>query len=198
VFESDYTNACDIWLLGVIIFEYIYGLPKRKGDRGRRWCQRILHALDDWEDDLTDILSTAMLIMNPKERLPADECYTKAVWLMTQPHSLVASSHPSSQISGDIKSKSNACLRNSNASTFIEPQTTILRTMQPGTQSQQWCPNLVFLLPFKDDIENPDCPGLLLTLTAASVEADAGIQMGVFDCYALQPSFSDILDVLGA
>ncbi|EED22705.1 hypothetical protein TSTA_061930 [Talaromyces stipitatus ATCC 10500] len=136
VFEGDYTNACDIWSLGVIIFEYVYGLPKRKGDRGRRWCQRILQALDDWEDGLTEILSTAMLIMNPKERLPADECYVKAVWLMTQPHSLVASSHPSSQTSGDIKSKSNACLRNSNASTFIEPQNTILRTMQPGTQSQ--------------------------------------------------------------
>lgn len=42
VFEcSKYTSACDIWSLGVVIFEFVYGLPLHNGiEKGTSWCKK--------------------------------------------------------------------------------------------------------------------------------------------------------------
>ncbi|KAG9230392.1 kinase-like domain-containing protein [Amylocarpus encephaloides] len=79
-----YTKACDIWSLGVIVFNYAYGpLPEfYREDEGLAWCKIIIKQVNDWDsDDLVDFLSTAMLIIKPDDRLPARECWEQALQL---------------------------------------------------------------------------------------------------------------------
>ncbi|KAK5188601.1 Protein kinase protein rad53, partial [Exophiala xenobiotica] len=88
-----YTNAVDIWSLGVIVMKFVYGLPqngsaKQKGkakqketlqSEGVSWCQSLIETADDWESDpLIDFLTMHMLKWNPQERLPAAECLRTA------------------------------------------------------------------------------------------------------------------------
>lgn len=83
-----YTNAVDIWSLGVVIFQYGYGLPHHDDDFGIPWCRKIIEELDDWDSDgLTDILSD-MLVMNPKSRDSAKICLRKALLLPLPDRSL--------------------------------------------------------------------------------------------------------------
>lgn len=85
-----YTALVDLWSLGVIIFQYMYGLPKairqRRGQHkrsileewGLAWCRRVVNNANDWESDaFIDLLTTRMLRMRPKERLSAGVCLTK-------------------------------------------------------------------------------------------------------------------------
>jgi len=85
-----YMVLVDLWSLGVIIFQYVYGLPKatrqRRGQHkqliseewGLAWCRRVVNNANDWEsEDLIDLLTTGMLRMRPEERLSADVCLTK-------------------------------------------------------------------------------------------------------------------------
>ncbi|KAL8913493.1 MAG: hypothetical protein Q9171_001681 [Xanthocarpia ochracea] len=77
-----YTKSCDIWSLGVVVFEYAYGpLPRlRKNDRGLPWCQKIVNLLQDWDSDaLVDLLSSAMLVIEPGRRLCARACWEQAL-----------------------------------------------------------------------------------------------------------------------
>ena len=79
-----YTNACDIWSLGVVIFSYAYGpLPDLDdGDVGLRWCKKIIKRVDDWDSDtLLDFLSTAMLAIEPERRLSTRKCWEQALQL---------------------------------------------------------------------------------------------------------------------
>lgn len=63
-----YTNAVDIWSLGVVIFQYAYDLPYPGMGEGLPWCEKIISALNDWDaDNLIDLLST-MIVMDPKSR----------------------------------------------------------------------------------------------------------------------------------
>ncbi|KAK5004953.1 hypothetical protein LTR28_008280 [Elasticomyces elasticus] len=74
--RSRYTSAVDIWSFGLVVFQFIYGLPKfrRKG-----WCKRVAKAAEDWDPDgLVDYLATHMLQIDPKKRSPASECLKKA------------------------------------------------------------------------------------------------------------------------
>ena len=83
---SKYTASVDLWSLGVIILQYMYGLPKAPRQRGGRhknslsvlgewglaWCHRIVDQANDWDsDDLIDLLTIGMLRMKPEERLSA-------------------------------------------------------------------------------------------------------------------------------
>ena len=89
---SKYTASVDLWSLGVIILQYMYGLPKAPRQRGGRhrnslsvlgewglaWCHRIVDQANDWDsDDLIDLLTIGMLRMKPEERLSADTCLMK-------------------------------------------------------------------------------------------------------------------------
>ncbi|KAL9584902.1 MAG: hypothetical protein Q9212_001836 [Teloschistes hypoglaucus] len=76
-----YANAVDIWSLGVVIFEYAYGLPHPGSGIGLPWCEKIISALDDLDTDkLTDLLST-MIVMDPNLRAPARQCLPRALQL---------------------------------------------------------------------------------------------------------------------
>ncbi|KAI9675746.1 MAG: hypothetical protein M1817_001113 [Caeruleum heppii] len=88
---ANYTVSVDLWSLGVIVLQYVYGLPRPV--RGRRakpqnarwmeewglaWCKRIVDYATDWNSDaLIDLLTTGMLRMRPEERLSAGACVTK-------------------------------------------------------------------------------------------------------------------------
>lgn len=80
--STSYTEACDIWSLGVVVFEYAYGpLPRlRNKDVGVPWCQKIVNLLHDWDSDaLVDLLSNAMLVIEPGSRLCARACWEQAL-----------------------------------------------------------------------------------------------------------------------
>lgn len=86
---EQYTTLVDLWSLGVIVFEYAYGLPeatRRKDPRtvseewGLAWCRRIVERANDWDSDsdaLLDLLTTGMLRLRPGKRLNAGACLTK-------------------------------------------------------------------------------------------------------------------------
>ena len=77
--KGSYTPAVDIWSLGVVAFECAYDLPNSHGNRGRDWCEMLVDQVNDWESgDLIDLLSNAMIVMDPKLRLSAQNCYVKA------------------------------------------------------------------------------------------------------------------------
>ncbi|KAJ9624469.1 hypothetical protein H2203_005204 [Taxawa tesnikishii (nom. ined.)] len=79
--QSGYTSAVDIWSLGLVVFEFAYGLPKLKRGpfRARDWCNRVVKAVEDWDsDELVDCLSTHMLRLDPKRRSSADDCLKQA------------------------------------------------------------------------------------------------------------------------
>lgn len=79
-----YTNACDIWLLGVVVFRYTYlSFPElHQNKAGLLWCQKIVNQLQDWHsDELVDFLSTAMLIIKPESRLSARTFWEEALTL---------------------------------------------------------------------------------------------------------------------
>jgi len=88
---QDYSNAVDQWSLGVVVMEYVYGLPRLKKQpraanpggngkaRGLSWCRRLIAAVADWDSDaLIDFLAASMLKYDPRERLPAAACLKKA------------------------------------------------------------------------------------------------------------------------
>ena len=44
---------------------------------GLPWCEQIIKALKDWDrDDLIELLSTDMIVMDPVSRGSARECFT--------------------------------------------------------------------------------------------------------------------------
>lgn len=89
---SKYTASVDLWSLGVIMLQYMCGLPRmprqRRGQHknspamleewGLAWCRRVVDHANDWDsDDLIDLLTTGMLRMTPEERLSASACLKK-------------------------------------------------------------------------------------------------------------------------
>ncbi|MCJ1253264.1 hypothetical protein MMC24_001075 [Lignoscripta atroalba] len=79
---SCYTPAVDMWSLGVVVYQYIYGLPEvdlglLEVDLQKRniWYQTLIREINDWESDaLIDFLSSSMLRYNANERLSASDC----------------------------------------------------------------------------------------------------------------------------
>lgn len=73
--SESYSKRVDIWSLGVVIFQYGYGLPKPGYGGGVEWCEQIVRKLHDWEsDDMIDILTGSMLVMKPKARASVSIC----------------------------------------------------------------------------------------------------------------------------
>jgi serine/threonine protein kinase len=78
-----YTDKVDVWSLGVIVFQYGYGLPDFEDpfDPGN-WYQQLRHEVLDWDsDDLIDLISSCMLNMRANERCTASECLEKGTKL---------------------------------------------------------------------------------------------------------------------
>ncbi|KAL9041404.1 MAG: hypothetical protein Q9180_001302 [Flavoplaca navasiana] len=78
--KGGYTSAVDIWSLGVVIFEYAYGLPVGQGSfHPERWYRKLIRTVKDWDSEqLIDLLSTQMLTMSPLDRGSADDCCKEA------------------------------------------------------------------------------------------------------------------------
>ena len=80
--KRSYTPAVDIWSLGVVAFECAYDLPNSRGYRGTDWCEMLVDQVNDWENgDLIDLLSSAMILIDPKLRRSAWDCYIEALQL---------------------------------------------------------------------------------------------------------------------
>lgn len=77
---SYYTPVVDIWALGVVIFQYIYGLPRQDIPFIRKnWYRKLITKVEDWDsEDLLDFLSFSMLKMDPQKRLSARACLQEA------------------------------------------------------------------------------------------------------------------------
>jgi serine/threonine protein kinase len=74
-----YTQAVDIWSLGVVVFQYAYGLPSPGRGWGRRWCLSICEALKDCSrDDFVDLLSV-MVVSDTTLRASGHDCLEKAL-----------------------------------------------------------------------------------------------------------------------
>jgi len=78
---SRYTAAVDIWSLGLVVYQYAYGLPPHRRSTveepfsARCWHEQIVRALNNWyPDNLTSFLSSSMLRTAYRERKTASEC----------------------------------------------------------------------------------------------------------------------------
>ena len=73
-----YTATVDIWSLGVVVLEYVYGLPQPTRERkGKPWCRDIVQKAEEGEgegDTLMDLISTKMLRIDYRHRGSASDC----------------------------------------------------------------------------------------------------------------------------
>ena len=101
---GSYTTAVDIWSLGVIVLEYVYGLPTQRShalmggeaamkERGLVWCRRLIEYANEWDSDRLDLFVTAMLRMQPQGRLSASACLRKGYELGIFNESFTRSRH---------------------------------------------------------------------------------------------------------
>lgn len=86
--KRSYTSAVDIWSLGVVVFECAYDLPRCKSVGTLLWCEEIVKKLNKdlmkRPDDLKQLLSTTMVIIDPDLRCSAQDCYDRA-WRLANP-----------------------------------------------------------------------------------------------------------------
>ncbi|GAB1311971.1 hypothetical protein MFIFM68171_02181 [Madurella fahalii] len=92
--RDPYTSAVDIWSLGVMVYEFGFGLPDLDLAEGPGWCQAIVEKLH-MEDvsTLADFLANEMLIIDALSRSAAKE------WREAAPKPDLASMQRSSQAS---------------------------------------------------------------------------------------------------
>ena len=89
-FNSSYNTSVDIWSLGVIVLEWMYGIPnnpdvpepEKNGEVSSRqwedwidiWAARLLNKLDDQESDLVIKILAHMVEIEGRKRWPATRC----------------------------------------------------------------------------------------------------------------------------
>ncbi|KAI4147565.1 MAG: hypothetical protein LQ340_005495 [Diploschistes diacapsis] len=113
--HNRYTTAVDLWSLGVIVLEYVYGLPSTDLQIPRRqyetwglaWCCRIVDYVNDIDsDNLLDLVTVGMLQMIPEERLSAGVCLTKGqdmgLWTGQSTNSGSATSRPKLSLQSEM------------------------------------------------------------------------------------------------
>lgn len=121
--DKIFTNAVDIWSLGVIIRKYGFGLPKEddlhqaakeldvqnKKKHGRRWCTAIIKGVTDLkptvrptvqpnsESKLIDLLRK-ILVEDPTRRLTAKGCLDQGIKIgLFEPNT-----QPQDQVGGGV------------------------------------------------------------------------------------------------
>jgi serine/threonine-protein kinase Chk2 len=76
-----YTEAVDIWSLGVVILRLTYGLPRPGHGSGIEWCEKIVKRVKSLKsDDLVDLLQK-MLVIDPTARDSAVACLPESLRL---------------------------------------------------------------------------------------------------------------------
>lgn len=87
--QRGYTSAVDIWSLGVVACELLYGLPRYNQyyrDNGVAWCKQIIARLQDTShktpSHLGRLLLDTMVIMAPNSRFSAGDCLDSMAGLL--------------------------------------------------------------------------------------------------------------------
>ena len=71
---ASYTEAVDIWSLGVVILEFAYGLPRPGRGIGMRWCKKVVKEANNRKlGGLIEILQR-MLVIEANARFSAAAC----------------------------------------------------------------------------------------------------------------------------
>ncbi|KAH6630113.1 kinase-like domain-containing protein [Chaetomium sp. MPI-SDFR-AT-0129] len=79
--RKPYTSAVDIWSLGVMVYEFGFGLPDPLSAEGIAWCEAIVDKLgvDEDESGLADFLANEMLVIEVPDRSTAKACRQAAL-----------------------------------------------------------------------------------------------------------------------
>ncbi|KAF2189280.1 kinase-like protein [Zopfia rhizophila CBS 207.26] len=89
--KDKYTEAVDIWSLGVVILRFaLPSLPHPGSGVGIDWCEKIIDEVNDYNDDLINFLLTAMLVMRPESRYLVQICLDRveALFIPSRDNSL--------------------------------------------------------------------------------------------------------------
>ena len=84
LFTGHYTSAVDVWSLGIVTVQLLYGLPRlSQKSEDEPWGRRVVTYLCERDmDPLRDFILSGMLRWEPQARLPAAQCLVK----MTELH----------------------------------------------------------------------------------------------------------------
>ncbi|KAL8648370.1 MAG: hypothetical protein Q9210_005025 [Variospora velana] len=76
VFEGNYKNKIDVWSLGVVVMEYLFGLPPTRKRLPEKWYDDVVRKAEyDAEDDaLMKFMFKNMLIIKHEKRATAVDC----------------------------------------------------------------------------------------------------------------------------
>jgi serine/threonine protein kinase len=103
-----YTPAVDIWSLGLVAYECAYNIPFTGNRRvGTAWCKELVAKINDEGDgDLVNLLTRAMVIMDPKMRSSAEKCYEEASRFVTDSEKRCTTPTPRSYNARDNRASS--------------------------------------------------------------------------------------------
>ncbi|KAL8906162.1 MAG: hypothetical protein Q9207_002195 [Kuettlingeria erythrocarpa] len=140
--KGGYTSAVDIWSLGVVIFEYAYGLPVVQGAfHPERWYRNLIRQVKDWESEqLIDLLSNQMLTMSPLARGSAEDCYKEASDLHSKVNTYTSRNQSATPAARMSTSQLMRTIRNLDSpkdvsSNDSESETQILKAISPRRRS---------------------------------------------------------------
>jgi serine/threonine protein kinase len=141
--SRSYSPVVDIWSLGVVAFECLSGVLPRSSARGTDWCKDIVEDIlmkaPSHHHSLHHLLLSHMVVMNPKVRGSAQECYDEVVLLKT-------AQKPSSETSAgfSLESSPGSSLQEDRQSALANISNTPRQSVTTGADYDKRCllPNL--------------------------------------------------------